>query len=77
MSVSFFIMNACFEEYALLRTIQSIHSPYLLTAGKVEPSSKQSFSLLYRILFFKMLVFNVLTTSTFHVKYKQIYLFLK
>lgn len=32
---------------------------YLLTADRVDPSLKPSFSLLYRILIFQMLVFNV------------------
>lgn len=40
-------------------TIQSIHPSYLLTADRVDPSLKPSFSLLYRILVFQMLVFNV------------------
>lgn len=54
-----FIMKTCFVEYALLCTIQSIHPSYLLTADRVDPSLKPSFSLLYRILIFQMLVFNV------------------
>lgn len=54
-----FIMKTCFVEYALLCTIQSIHLSYLLTADRVDPRSKPSFSLLYRNLVFQMLVFNV------------------
>lgn len=53
MTVSFY------HEDMLRRTIQSIHPSYLLTADRVDPSSKPSFSLLYRILVFQMLVFNV------------------
>lgn len=59
MTVSFYHEDICFVEYALLCTIQSIHPSYLLTADRVDPSLKPSFSLLYRILIFQMLVFNV------------------
>lgn len=55
MTVSFYHEDS----YALLCTIQSIHPSYLLTADRVDPSLKPSFSLLYRILIFQMLVFNV------------------
>lgn len=58
MTVSFYhedmLRRICIALY-----IQSIHPSYLLTADRVDPSLKPSFSLLYRILIFQMLVFNV------------------
>lgn len=59
MTVSFYHEDMLRRIYALLCTIQSIHPSYLLTADRVDPSLKPSFSLLYRILIFQMLVFNV------------------